>query len=304
MLPIQISLPDNYLQEETRCGYTISAKTKEMFAILLDLLNQVQILCEKHNIQYYADSGTLLGAVRHKGFIPWDDDIDLMMTRENFEKFSRIAKKELKAPYFYQDEFTDKGSLRFMGKIINTNTTSILLTEKERKLDFKQGIFLDIMCFDNIPDDLNERQAFVNETDNLRAKAKKLNCLTYRYHPNDDNFSIKKIFKVCFKFLYTFPKIINFYFLRLNKYSQKYNKTSTNDIGSVFYKGKREPPQAKSDYKDSYEVPFEFMTINIPAGYENILNKQYGQWKEFEVGTSAHGDLLIDTQKSYKEYLV
>ena len=303
MLPIQIQLPENYLCEETRDGYKISSQSKELFAVLLDLLNQVQLLCEKHNIQYFADSGTLLGAVRHKGFIPWDDDIDLMMTRENFEKFSFFAKKELKAPYFFQDEFNEKGSLRLMGKVFNSNTTSILTIEKHRHFKFNQGIFLDIICFDNMPDDSQEKTEFVQKTDALRVKAKKLNCLTYRYNPSDDRFSVKKIFKVFFKLVYTTLHLKNIFFIKLNKYCQTYNKLNTQEIGSVLYKGKREPPQLKSDYAKSENVPFEFMTINIPAGYENILNRQYGEWKQFEVGTSAHGGLIIDTRKSYKEYM-
>ena len=215
MLPITISLPENYLEPEERAGFLVSKEQKELFAVLLDLLYQVQQICEKHNIRYFADSGTLLGAVRHKGFIPWDDDIDLMMTRENFEKFSKAAKEELKAPYFFQDEFTDKGSLRFMGKIMNLNTTSILLTEKERKLKFSQGIFLDIICFDNVPDNETEKQGFISKTDKLREKAKKLNRLNYRYNPADDNFSLKKVLKVLFKVLYAFFNVTNPCFLHL-----------------------------------------------------------------------------------------
>ena len=190
-----------------------------------------------------------------------------------------------------------------MGKIMNLNTTSILLTEKERKLKFSQGIFLDIICFDNVPDNETEKQGFISKTDKLREKAKKLNRLTYRYNPADDNFSLKKVLKVLFKVLYAFFNVTNPCFLHLNRYTQKYNRKNTKEIGSVLYKGKREPPQAKIDYDKSISLPFEFMSINAPNGYENILNRQYGQWKVFEVGTSAHGNLLVDTQKSYKEYL-
>ncbi len=302
MVPLKISLPENFLDEEVRCGYTVTKQMKEVWAVILDLLAQVQLLCEKHNIEYFADSGTLLGAVRHKGFIPWDDDIDLMMTRENFEKFSFYAKNELSAPYFYQDEFNEKGSLRLIGKLFNSNTTAIRVAEKNRHFTFNQGIFLDIICFDNFPDNIKEKDDFIKKTDTLREKAKKLNCLTYRYNPEDDKLSLKRSIKTFFKFVYTKLKISNVFFLKLNKYCQKYNKLSTQEIASVLFKGKREPPQLKQDYAVSLTVPFEFMKINIPKGYENILNKQYGDWKNFEIGSSNHGDLIIDTGKSYMDY--
>ena len=86
MLPIKIDLPERFLEEEVRDGYTISTEMKANWAVQMDLLAEFDRVCKEHNIEYFACGGTLLGAVRHGGYIPWDDDIDLMITRDNYNK--------------------------------------------------------------------------------------------------------------------------------------------------------------------------------------------------------------------------
>ena len=76
---IKLQLPKGFLDAEKRCGYQVTADMKKVWAVELDLLYEFQRVANKHNIKYIANGGTMLGAVRHKGFIPWDDDIDIMM---------------------------------------------------------------------------------------------------------------------------------------------------------------------------------------------------------------------------------
>ena len=102
MIELDIRLPEQFLNEEIRYGYTITRQMKEVWAVELDLLNKLLEVCKKHNISVFASGGTMLGAVRHKGFIPWDDDIDMMMFREDYEKLCLVAPLEFRYPYFFQ----------------------------------------------------------------------------------------------------------------------------------------------------------------------------------------------------------
>lgn len=130
MLPIQIDLPKNFLEEEIRCGYKISSEMKKVWAVQIDLLEQVKKICKKHGLKYFADSGTLIGAIRHKGYIPWDDDIDLVMMRNDYNKFMEYAKSELEFPYFLQTVYTDKDIMRAHASLRNSKTTGYMPMKK------------------------------------------------------------------------------------------------------------------------------------------------------------------------------
>ena len=107
MVNLRIDLPEGFLDEEVRNGYTVTSKAKRAWAVQIDLLIKLDEVCKKYGLRYFADSGTLLGAARDHGFIPWDDDIDVTMLRADYEKLKEVADKEFEYPYFYQDMYRD-----------------------------------------------------------------------------------------------------------------------------------------------------------------------------------------------------
>ena len=155
MVDLKIQLPDGFLDEEVRCGYTVTRQRKEVWAVELDLMQEFKRVCNKYNLRYCADGGTLLGAIRHHGFIPWDDDLDIAMLRNDFEKLNEVGPTEFKKPYFWQTEETDRGSARGHAQLRNSDTAGIIKTEYERQRNnnFNQGIFIDIFPFDTVIDD-------------------------------------------------------------------------------------------------------------------------------------------------------
>lgn len=293
-LPINIDLPENFLDEEIRCGYTVTKEQKELWAVELDLLVQVQKICEKHDIKYFAYAGTLLGAVRHKGYIPWDDDIDIMMTRENYIKFCKFAEKELKYPYFLQTEKTDPSSILGLAKIRNSKTTGILKAHKNRNFKFNQGIFIDIFPLDNIPD---REEDFYKLKKNLMKLYSKFHIFRNRFHCDlNENSVIKKL-------LSKIP-VKNFYYFKYEKECQKYNKIQTIKFAEIFHNPKTTAVFERRLFESGeIELDFEFLKIPVPSKYNEVLTVHFGNWKEYVIGTSEHGELIIDTNKSYKEYI-
>lgn len=150
MTELKIGLPDDFLNEEIRCGYTVTEQMKKVWAVELDLLHELLRVCDKHGLHCYADAGTLLGAVRHKGFIPWDDDIDVVMFREDYEKLKKIADLEFVKPYFFQTAYTDNQYTYGHAQLRNIKTTGILEEEKDKRRPFVQGIFIDIFVLDGV----------------------------------------------------------------------------------------------------------------------------------------------------------
>lgn len=122
----------------------------------LDMAKEVKRICNKYNINYFMDSGTLLGAVRHKGFIPWDDDLDFGMLREDYEKFLKVAPTELNSKYFLQTWKNDDGFPYGFSKIRKKNT--IYIEAIDQKTSGHKELWIDIFPYDVYPDDVDCRK--------------------------------------------------------------------------------------------------------------------------------------------------
>lgn len=131
--------------------YLNSEQLKAIQQVELEMLIEIDRICRKNNIPYTLDSGTLLGAVRSKGFIPWDDDADIVMTRDAYERFFEICKTQLdKKRFFLQDYRTDE-KYRWGYPKMRRND-SLFIREDQSMLPWHQGIFVDIFVYDNVPD--------------------------------------------------------------------------------------------------------------------------------------------------------
>lgn len=305
MLPIQLKLPEGFLDEEVRCGYTVSAEMKAVWAVELDLLVKLLEVCRKHRIKIFASGGTMLGAVRHQGFIPWDDDIDMMMFRADYEKLCQVAAEEFQYPYFFQTEYTDRGSLRGHAQLRNSLTTGMLLGEKDAGVSINQGIFLDIFPLDTV---VEEERCYIRQGKRV-VKYKKLahQCaaVSTRYAPskNPAKQAVKwTLHKTVGKYA---DKLSLKYYRKFEEECQRYNEHAHAPYISTlsFQFHNRQHFKLRSNYENLIDWPFEFLQIPIGAGYEDALTTRYGNYREFVIGGSCHGGVFFDTDKPYTEHL-
>lgn len=132
---------------------------REIQKIEYTILCELDRICRNHNIAYFLDSGTAIGAVRHNGFIPWDDDIDVGMMREDYERFLEIAPGELNSKYFLESYKTEEECPYLFSKIRRNGT--MYMEWCHRNLNINHGIYIDIFPFDYVPDDGKRRKKYV-----------------------------------------------------------------------------------------------------------------------------------------------
>lgn len=301
MVKLNIDTPAGFLDSEYRDGWLVEEKMKQVWAVELDLLNEFQRVCKKHNIPYVASGGTMLGAARHKGFIPWDDDVDLMMLRKDYDRLIEVS-KEFKEPYFLQSYSNDKGFFRCFLRLRNSETTAIQNTELSCKFGYNQGIFIDIFPLDNI---VQDKQLFAKQS--LRArkylrKALLFSSIESRYY-KDSAFVKRCARKVGRTFFSRFVNDLE-YLQLYEKECCRYNAAETEKVGLLSFQfDNRVHDIGTEDLRDTIETDFEFLKIPIPRNYDSLLEWKYGQWRVAQRAASYHGEIFFDSDRSYKYYI-
>lgn len=135
-------------------------------AIELEILDEFVRICTKHKLTYVLAGGTCLGAIRHKGFIPWDDDIDVSMPRKDFDRLAEICKTELGKQYVFQSLDTEPSCGLVFGKIRKKGT--VLSEEYSRHIKMTQGVWIDIFPYDAVPSNKRERERYLRRVSLLK----------------------------------------------------------------------------------------------------------------------------------------
>lgn len=306
MKKLNIKIPEGFLEEEVKQGITIPKSLKEIWAVELDLFAEFDKVCKKYGLKYVASGGTLLGAVRHKGFIPWDDDMDLMMMRDEYDKLCEIAPKEFQHPYFFQTEDTDPGYRRRFARIRNSLTTGILKKDIRMQPSYNQGIFIDIFPLDFVPDSKVE-----HDTQCKAYKRYNELCLALRtieefppiYKKNSCKYYLKLLEHI------TIGHISNYFhwskkaFDKSEKICRQFNDKGgefvsllTLDIQNLRHALRR------STMDNIIYTDFEFLKIPIIADYDEHLRHKFGDYMIMRQDPNLHGDIIFDTNTPYTEY--
>ncbi len=284
----------SFLKEETRCGFLVTEKRKKIWRAELELLQRFDEVCRKYNLRYFAEYGTLLGAVRHQGFVPWDDDIDIMMFRDDYMKLQEIGPAEFQEPYFFQNTYTDLMVWGFC-KIRDDRTTGIEFTDMSP--DFHQGIFIDINAFDDAPDGKHFSQNILQVEREVWQTV--VNSERMRYYVSEGvPFQVGSDILTDLLNLPVRERYRQFETLALSHFgtSEKVNYL----VSEIC---KRSGSRKREWYSDVISMPFEYMEIPVPAGYDEILKVQYGDYHTFVQNGSAHEHTFFDPDTPYRFYM-
>lgn len=286
-------------EEEKIAGYKVSDKMKKIWNVELQMLDQIDSICSKHGLKYFIIRGTLLGAVRHKGFIPWDDDLDIGMLRKDYDAFLQIANREIKEPFVIQNMWTEEDC--FFGgysRLRNSSTTGIQAREIGHRSN--QGIWVDIMPFDCCVTD--ERKQELKE-----KKIKKAYELLYARVYGKDVRSFAQLPPWKWKCIRLLARMRTCQSLcrQLDKAMRMYTEEDTADI-AVFSGYGNFQILRKADFENTVILDFAGRKVPAPAGYENYLfttmGRDYMKYPPEEERKPKHKG-IFDPERPYTEYV-
>ena len=249
----------------------------------LTVLDLIDSICSKHNITYFADWGTYLGAIRHKGFVPWDDDLDICMHRNELNKFLAVAKEELPEGYSVMSFHNNDYSWKFIYNIVPNDHMCFTPEYLKSHYSFPYIVAIDIFIIDNISDDDSIEQSRNEQVKRLLNEADKIS-LSEQSEPDKLN-KMRAIYDEAEKLL------------------QLENEHDTERVvQKVPWGVYHNRTYDKSDFINAVRVPFEMTSVPVPLCFNKILSSKYGNFMNIVFGGGGHNyPYYIGQKKALKE---
>ena len=252
---------------------------KKLHSVQIKILRDFINVCQKYNLSYFVVYGTAIGAVRHQGFIPWDDDIDVAMLREDYDKFCEVFQKELGEEYNLLTPEIDGRYACTVTHIQRKGTKFISEASQDLKCDL--GIFMDVFPLDYVAREKKAAKRQARWT-NIYGRLLFLSGTAYPVIPYKG--LVRMMGEVCCWILHYILKVLRispqFLYRKYLKVATRYNNSANRSsyVTSFEYAGGLKDKVKKTDLFPLKTVPFEDICVNIPANNHEFLSKVYGDY--------------------------
>ncbi len=292
--------PKDYYQAEVRDGFYVSSEMKRCWAATIGVLDEIDKICRRHGLQYFAEYGTLLGAVRHGGFIPWDDDFDISMKREDYMMFLKVARDELPNGYQLLSVYNNPEYDNFLSRVVNSSFISVEKDFLEANHNFPFAVGVDIFPLDYF--DYNESENSVLKEIIVSAQSL-INLITSDItHLSELDDSVREGIRQ-FSDMCNIPiedgKPIRQQLYIINERICSIYDSSAPYLSNLYFWVENGNQVYKKEYFEStIRLPFEFSQISAPIGYDEKLRNAYGpNYMTPYKGGGMHDYPLYEKQK-------
>ena len=276
-----------YFEAEEREGFFVSSMMKRYWAAQLKVLAEIDKVCKKHDIKWFADCGTLLGAVRHGGFIPWDDDLDICMLRHDWLKFFEVAREELPKDYCVLSIRLEKEYEQVIGRIVNAHAINYGEEHMKEYFGCPYTVGIDIFPLDGLSDDEaaeEKRRAMARDVQKAYelAGSGKLDTPECRR-------ILANIERQNHTTLHRRGNLLRELRLLTEKLYMTYPSDQAENVALMpFWVSDHNHKYSRKLFEDVIMLPFEYTAIPVPARYNEVLQIEYGNYMSIHKGGGIH----------------
>lgn len=287
----ELKFLNSYFEDEVRDGFFIPSEIKRSWAAELEVLNEVDKICRRHNISYFADWGTLLAAVRHEGYIPWDDDLDIVMKRKDYERFMKIAAKELPDGFSAYNFHNHEDFWLFLGRVVGKQRICFEEEHLQRFHQFPYIAGVDIFVLDYVCRDEEKEQKRNRQAMSAIALADAIG--ENKYDQNHINLLLGKLEN---EINTRIDRALTGDALRRELYSvaeklfAKFTEEEADELTQLYPFGLKNNTFRfpKECYDRAVRIPYENTTVPVPELYGKMLSMRYGEYMNLVRNVSGH----------------
>lgn len=298
----------SFFEAEVRDGFYVTSEMKQVWAAQLEVLNDVDKACRENGIQYFAEWGTLLGAVRHHGFIPWDDDMDICMKRPDYNRFLEIAEKIMPSNYKIYNLKSHNNDGNMVSRIINTDQISYDAEKLKKYHGVPYVIGLDIFPLDYISDNKEDDElqsnviVMISSIMNVIKSIQDNNVQLDEENLAQINMQLSQVENICGVTINREDDIVQQLNILIDRMCGIYRENEAEYITiMLLWVGGKNYRFPKKYYDKAIRIPFENTTIPVPYAYDSILKKKYGDYMQLVHTWDSHDYPFFESQKKIIE---